>query len=41
MIRIILFYEELTNKGISKFVNDVSKIALENFVDAFEIAKRK
>lgn len=41
MNELFLFREELTDQEIGEFVNEVSEMALENFTEAFEIAKKK
>lgn len=41
MNELFSFYEELTEKEIGQFVNELSATALENFTNAFEIAKSK
>lgn len=41
MNELFSFHEELTEKEIGQFVNELSVTALENFTKAFEIAKSK
>lgn len=41
MNELFSFREELTEKEISQFVNELTEISLENFAEAFEMAKSK
>lgn len=41
MNELFLFREELTNKEIEKFVNELSEVSLESFAKAFEMAIKK
>ena len=41
MNELFLFQDELTDQEIGEFVNEVSEMALENFTEAFAIAKKE
>lgn len=41
MNELFSFREELTEKEIGQFVNELSEVSLDSFTEAFEMASRK
>ena len=41
MNELFSFHEELTEKEIGQFVNELSEVSLDSFTEAFEMASRK